>query len=142
MDTKFSAVRTQETAICNFFADLIRFRTLTDIGILNNGFMRSDCIFEPGKLTFLMINKMIPFFDTICVLEVSGKVLIETLENGVSKYPAFDGRFPSVSGIKFAFDPKQPAGQRVIKQSLMLEKGVFREDDLYKIAVKGFIANG
>ena len=104
--------------------------------------MRSDCIFEPGRLTLKTITKMIPFFDTVCVLELSGSTLLETLEAGVSQYPAYDGRFPSVSGMRFAFDSKKPMFKRVVRESLVLEKGEFREDALYKVAVKGFIADG
>lgn len=104
--------------------------------------MRSDCIFEPGRITLKTITKMIPFFDTVCVLELSGSTLLETLEAGVSQYPAYDGRFPSVSGMKFTFDSKKPMFQRVVKESVVLEKGEFREDGLYKVAVKGFIADG
>lgn len=37
----------------------------------------------------------------------------EALENAVSKYPEDEGRFAQVSGIKFPFDPKQPAGKRI-----------------------------
>lgn len=105
--------------------------------------MRSDCIIEPGRLTHKTINKMIPFFDTVLVLEAPGKIIIQALENGVSKYPGFDGRFPSVSGIHFAFDPKRPAYGRVIKESIVLENGEdFNEEKLYSFAVKGFIGDG
>ena len=39
--------------------------------------------------------------------------MIACLENGVSKWPALEGRFPQVSGIQFAFDPAKPPGSRV-----------------------------
>lgn len=135
-------MRSQETEICNFFCDLIRFRFDADVSILNNGFLRSDCIFDPGKLTYKIFAKMTPMQDTVCVLELTGKNLIEALENGVSKYPAFDGRFSSVSGIKFAFDPKLPPYQRILKESIVLEKGEFKEDNLYTVVVKGFLVIG
>ena len=35
------------------------------------------------------------------------------LENGVSKYPVLEGRFPQVAGITYGFDPDKPPGQRV-----------------------------
>lgn len=104
--------------------------------------MRSDCIFEAGRLTKKMVSKMIPSSDYICVLEASGKVILEALENGVSKYPSFDGRFPGVSGISFIFNPNLPENSRVLRDSVRLEKGEFKEDNLYKLAVKGFIADG
>jgi hypothetical protein len=32
---------------------------------------------------------------------------------GVSQYPSHEGRFLQVSGLKFAFDPSKPSGNRV-----------------------------
>ena len=32
---------------------------------------------------------------------------------GVSQYPSHEGRFLQVSGLKFAFDPCKPSGNRV-----------------------------
>ena len=43
------------------------------------------------------------------------------MENGVSKYPNYDGRFPNISGFKFKFDPGQKPGERVLKDSLVDE---------------------
>ena len=42
-----------------------------------------------------------------------GAQLHQALENAVSQYPKLEGRFPQVSGIKFAFDPRKPGGQRI-----------------------------
>jgi len=47
------------------------------------------------------------------VLKITGALIKKALENAVSKYPILDGRWPMVSGLKFAFDPKLPPGQRV-----------------------------
>ena len=42
-----------------------------------------------------------------------GAQLVEALENGVSQYPQNEGRFLQVSGLKFAFNPSKPVGNRV-----------------------------
>lgn len=42
-----------------------------------------------------------------------GEQIYRALENGVSQYPKLEGRFPQVSGISFAFDPKKPPGSRI-----------------------------
>ena len=49
---------------------------------------------------------------------MSGTCFIEALENGVSMWPKFDGRWPCVSGIKFKFDPNRPIGQRILRDSI------------------------
>ena len=70
-------------------------------------------MFPEGPINYSMLNKALPFPDIIIVQELSGEDVLAALENGVSKYPVFDGRFPLVSGIRFAFDPKQPPGSRI-----------------------------
>ena len=49
---------------------------------------------------------------------MSGTCFVEALENGVSMWPKFDGRWPCASGIKFKFDQKRPIGQRILKDSI------------------------
>lgn len=53
-----------------------------------------------------------PFEDPCVVISATGAAITAALENGVSTYPALEGRFPQVSGITFAFDPSQPPGAR------------------------------
>jgi 5'-nucleotidase len=53
-----------------------------------------------------------PFEDPCVVIQCTGAAIIAALENGVSTYPALEGRFPQVSGIRFAFDPAKPQGSR------------------------------
>jgi 5'-nucleotidase len=43
---------------------------------------------------------------------MTGADIWKAIENGVSQYPSA-GRFPHVSGFKFAFDPTKPAFSRV-----------------------------
>jgi len=42
-------------------------------------------------------------YDETVAVKVTGEQLLECLENGVCKYPAMEGRFPCVSGIKSVF---------------------------------------
>jgi 5'-nucleotidase len=53
-----------------------------------------------------------PFEDPCVVIQCTGAAIVAALENGVSTYPALEGRFPQVSGIRFAFDPAKPQGSR------------------------------
>jgi 5'-nucleotidase len=58
------------------------------------------------------IMNCFPFEDPCVVIQCTGAAIIAALENGVSTYPALEGRFPQVSGIAFAFDPAKPAMSR------------------------------
>ena len=46
-------------------------------------------------------------------MTVNGAELKTMLENGVSRMPAVDGRFPQVSGLCFTYDIALAAGSRV-----------------------------
>ena len=51
-----------------------------------------------------------------------GSDVIKALENGVSKYPVLEGRFPQVAGLTFGFDPSKPPGQRVDPELVQVQE--------------------
>ena len=63
---------------------------------------------------------------------ISGQRLLETLENGVSRYPRLDGRFPQVSGIRFQFDPYKKSGERVDMNTLTINGRPLQIDKVEK----------
>lgn len=65
----------------------------------------------------------------------------EALENGVSKWPSCDGRFPQVSGLRFTFDPTNSIGNRVVSVLVDDDKPIDLEQT-YKIVITEFIKNG
>ena len=70
-----------------------------------------------------------------------GRILKEVLENGVSKWPKFDGRWPLTSGVHMKFDPDREPGDRIIE--LLEESGQPVDmDKVYVVAVNDFIAGG
>jgi hypothetical protein len=76
------------------------------------------------------------------VLGLTGAQLIEALENGVSQYPKLEGRFPTVSGIQFEFDPRNPAGSRVIAGTVFVDSKPIDLQREYRTAVKAYLALG
>jgi 5'-nucleotidase len=90
------------------FADIVRTEHPCDFAILVSGTVRSNSIIPKGPLTMRMITQIIPLWpspDRIVVVQISGKTLRDALENGVSSWPKYDGRFPVISGLRFEFDP-------------------------------------
>ena len=61
---------------------------------------------------------ILPMVDPLTVLKITGEQLLMALENGVCQYPKHEGRFPQVSGLSFSFDPKQPSGHRVLRNTV------------------------
>ncbi len=71
------------------------------------------------------------------------------LENGVSRMPAVDGRFPQVSGLCFTYDISAPAGSRVTGAVRQAADGTctgaavdLTAAATYKIAENDFMASG
>lgn len=96
MDTRFAKIRTEETNSANFFGDLVRASLDTDILIYNAGTIRADIYYEKGFLTLKDILTMHPYMTPLTKLELTGEAVIQALENGFSRYPALEGRFPMV----------------------------------------------
>jgi 5'-nucleotidase len=114
LEARFSRVRTEETNLGNWMADLIRSEMQADFGISNGGSLRANCIFKQGRINFKFISDILPMTDLICSFRITGKKLKEILECGLSMYPKLDGRFPLTSGIKFKFDPELEIGNRIL----------------------------
>lgn len=67
-------------------------------------------------------------FSKFLIVNVLGEQLVRAIENGVSKYPVHEGRFPQVSGVTFGFDPTKPPGQRVDARHVKVQ-GEFVQPD-------------
>ncbi len=81
------------------------------IALVNSGGLRASI--DAGEVTMGEVLTVLPFQNTLSTFEVSGAVLVEALENGVSQYEEKAGRFLQVAGMKYAFDVSQPAGSRI-----------------------------
>jgi len=104
-------VRTSETNLGNLAADAFRSVTGAEIALINAGGVRDSV--PAGDITAKQLVTVFPFGNYVVTMDVTGEQLVAALENGVSRYPDADGRFPQVSGVTFRFDPDQPAGSRV-----------------------------
>jgi 5'-nucleotidase len=71
-----------------------------------------------------------------------GATLHQALENGVSQYPKLEGRFLQVAGIRFAFDPSKPAGQRIDPRLIMVQEEYLDLNKEYKLATKAYLKQG
>lgn len=128
MDARFKALRTHETNAGNWVADLMRHACSADIALLNSGTLRADAHLGPGVLRMKDLVSLLPMQDTVVTLAVPGDIILKALENSVSKWPAREGRFAQVSGLRFAFDVSQPPATRVIRSSvLVLHKEHFQQ---------------
>lgn len=142
LDARFSTVRLKESNMGNFVCDLMRAYYAADCCIMAGGTIRGDEVYPPGVLRQKDIMNCFPFEDPCVVLKLTGGAIFEALENGVSTYPALEGRFPQVSNLKFSFDPKRDAGQRIVECSLGGEPLTHDNTTEYKLVTRGYMAHG
>ena len=90
------------------------------------------------------VYEVLPFGNTLVVMDLKGKEILAALENGVSQWENTAGRFLQVSGLRYAFDLSRPAGSRVVRVEVKTEKGYVPLDleATYRVVVNNFIANG
>lgn len=99
--------RNHQTNLGTLVTDALRVTTGADIGWINAGGIRQSI--HAGDIRFKDLLTSFPFFNTICVAECSGQIILDALEYGVNRYPYDFGSFPQVSGIKYKFDPSIPS---------------------------------
>jgi 2',3'-cyclic-nucleotide 2'-phosphodiesterase (5'-nucleotidase family) len=115
LDSRKATVRGGEAAIGNLIADAMREAVGADVAITNGGGIRGNKQYPAGSdITRRDVLGEMPFGNKTVKLEVSGATLIVALEHGVSQVEKAAGRFPQVSGLKAVYDPKKPAGQRIV----------------------------
>ena len=112
------------------------------VAIQNGGGLRASI--DAGEVTMGEVLSVLPFQNTLSTFEAKGSTLVAALENGVSQIEDAAGRFPQVAGLKFAFDPAQPAGSRV-SDVMVMEGGAWAPidpDKVYGVVTNNYVRNG
>jgi 2',3'-cyclic-nucleotide 2'-phosphodiesterase (5'-nucleotidase family) len=117
-----------ESLIGNVVTDALRTTYGTDFAITNSGGLRAELTCPgagaggfcpsgitppPYPITRGSVLGVLPFGNVSVTGTVTGAEVKAFLENGVSRMPAADGRFPQVSGLCFTYEITAPAGSRV-----------------------------
>ena len=91
----------------NFFCDAFLALTHADVALMNAGGIRDDV--RAGELLFGDLYSSAPFDNKLCLVEMSGQVLLDALEMGCRNFPLTGGGFLCVSGIVFEIETLQPS---------------------------------
>lgn len=140
LDTRNETVRTQESAVGNLIADLMRAALQADVALLNGGGIRGNAVIPAGPLRRRDVLTILPFANKIVKVEVTGETLRAALENGLSQVERTAGRFPQVSGLRYVFDPRRPAGSRLV--SVSVGGRPLEAQGRYSLATFDFILGG
>ncbi len=152
-------VRASETNLGDLITDAMLWQAgqdneEVDAAITNGGGIRASI--AAGDITKKSVNDVLPFGNTLYVVEVTGAELLEALEASTYCTPESIGGFPQVSGIKFiintgaAYDAGENypgstyAGPNSINRVTILTVGgqAFDADATYTIVTNNFMAAG
>ncbi|MHA6346126.1 bifunctional metallophosphatase/5'-nucleotidase [Roseivivax sp. CAU 1761] len=109
-----------------------------DVALTNAGGLRASI--DAGEITMGEVLTVLPFQNTLSTFRVSGAVLKEALENGVSQVEEGAGRFPQVAGMVFKVDLSQPAGSRV--SDVEIGSSPLEPDQMYGVVSNNYVRNG
>jgi 5'-nucleotidase len=110
--------------------------------LLNGGTMRSSL--PSGAVSAGHVLGTLPFQNTPQIGSLPGSVIRQALEHGVSTYGEGGGRFLQVAGLRYTFDPKKPAGERVVKAEVQVS-GQWRPLDAkasYRVVASDYLTRG
>lgn len=130
----------RETNLGDFVADAFRAATGADVAIINGGSLRSNQLYPPGELKRQDVLAILPFENPIVKIVVTGKIIKEALEHGVSRATETDGRFPQVSGLTFAYDTTKPPGSRVTRVEIAGKP--LEPEKSYTLAGNDYVTSG
>ena len=92
-------IRRAETNLGDLCADAFRVQSGADIGVINGGGIRTNI--REGDITRGDILSVFPYGNSICVIEVTGRQILDALEWGARTIPGENGAFLQVSGLSY-----------------------------------------
>ncbi len=109
--------------------------------ITNGGGIRGNRTYDPGTaITRRDVLSELPFGNKTLLLEVTGTMIADALENGVSHIENSAGRFPQISGISFAVDAGAEPGTQV--SDIKMGGAPLDSGATYKLATNDYMARG
>ena len=150
LDGSRESCRFGECTMGNLVTDAILWATEAQgvqIALQNGGGIRASI--PKGPVTVGQVLEVLPFGNTIATFEIKGADLLAALENGVSRADNPEnegtGRFLQVAGLRYAWDPSKPVGERIVSVEVRNADGEWEPLDpeaVYKVAANNFIRNG
>lgn len=123
-----------ESSLGSHVTDVMRERARSHIAITNAGGLRADL--PQGGLNRGHVLDALPFLNTLVTLELSGKDLRAAIEHGLS----LAAGSCQVSGLTARFDPKRPAGERLV--DLRVGVTAVAAEKSYRVSTNSFLAEG
>lgn len=111
--------------------------------ILNGGAIRAAM--PIGPVTYADLLDIHPFGNRIQLADVSGAVLREALEHGISEPDVIGPRVLQTAGLRYRLNPVAPVGQRIVSAEILTEKGTWESilpENVYRIVTISYLLGG
>jgi 5'-nucleotidase len=116
--------------------------------LINYGGVRRDL--DPGDITVGDVLEVMPFANTLVLVDLTGRELKDALEQGIDFSIIHNpGYHPPlmlyVAGMRFSVHPQASAGARVFSLEIRNAQGVYQpveEAGVYRIVTNTFVAGG
>ncbi|MCP3852032.1 MAG: hypothetical protein GY694_17610 [Gammaproteobacteria bacterium] len=141
LDARAEIMRSEESNFGNLITDAMRHHYKTDMALINGGAIRGDKVFPANVLLSEKdILSALPFANRVVVVKISGKQLVEILEQGLSAVEKFSGRFPQISGFYFDYSPQLKPGHRV--KNVTFSGKPIKPETVYTMATIDYLFKG
>lgn len=134
-------VRCQNSPIANLVTDALLAFFEPDgatLCIVNGGGIRAKL--DAGEVSIREVTSVLPFDNNMMLVEASGKTIWDALQNGISAWPAGNGKFPQVAGMTYSFKAAETGNTLT---SVTLADGTALDMDArYKVVINSFLAGG
>ncbi|MDX2070852.1 MAG: bifunctional UDP-sugar hydrolase/5'-nucleotidase [Haliscomenobacter sp.] len=130
--------RQRENALANLVADSFRDYYQADIALMNGGGLRANIL--KGNVTLKNAYAVLPFGNTICLVNIKGNEIINLLKAGMVNMPKQGGDFLQVSGLSYSFNFKVDGQPQIT--SVEVNGKPIEPDKSYKVALSNFILFG
>ncbi|HJJ48416.1 MAG TPA: bifunctional UDP-sugar hydrolase/5'-nucleotidase [Methanocorpusculum sp.] len=139
--------RTEETNLGDLICDALfwkakKLQYSPDIALINGGSIRASI--QPGDITMHDVVNVLPFSNTLTIMEIKGSALLQALEMNTANTPGAEGGFPHVSGMVYYIDTSKPYVEGEINRVTIASVGdyAFNPDRTYKVVTNDYISAG
>lgn len=132
LDGERANVRSKTTNLANLITDAMLWKTGADLALTNGGGIRASI--KPGNITIRDVLTVLPFGNTLYVLEMKGADLIKVFEYAAS-VPAGQGAFLQVAGCTYKSEGGKLVEVRIGGKPIDPEK-------VYKVVTNDYMAAG
>ncbi|HOO31947.1 MAG TPA: 5'-nucleotidase C-terminal domain-containing protein [Thermotogota bacterium] len=132
LDGERADVRSKATNLANMIADSMTWKTGADIAVVNGGGIRASI--NTGDITYREVLTVLPFGNTVYVLQLNGEEIMELIDFMVSIEPG-KGGYPQIAGLTFTYENSEVKDVKVNGTPIVMDK-------VYRVATNNYMALG